>query len=67
MVTGFVYGALVFYLLAVLLLMDAIESSDAIDDEDKQGAMFYAIVWPWEAVVVVFHKITNGRYYKDEE
>ena len=62
MMMGFIWGVLVTYLLALILMMDAIDSAEGIEDADKGGATLFAFLWPYEALLVIFHKLTGDRF-----
>jgi len=59
---GFIWGASVTYLLALILMMDAVDTAEGIDDDERNGATLFVFFWPWEAVLVIFHKLTGGRF-----
>jgi len=62
MMMGFIWGVLVTYLLALILMMDAVDTAEGIDEDERNGATLFVFFWPWEAVLVIFHKLTGGRF-----
>ena len=62
MMMGFIWGAAVTYLLAVILMMDAVDGAEGIDEDDRNGATLLVFFWPWESVLVIFHRLTGGRF-----
>lgn len=61
---GFIYGFVTAYLLALVLMMDAIDDLQ-IEPEDKSLATLFVLMWPWEALIVILHKLT-GRSNNDQ-
>ena len=68
MMLGFIYGFVTAYLLALILMIDAIDNavdSSQIEPESKLGATLFVLMWPWEALIVILHKLT-GRSNNDQ-
>ena len=65
---GFIYGFVTAYLLALVLMIDSIENAvdrAQIEPESELGATLFVLMWPWEALIVILHKLT-GRSNNDQ-
>jgi hypothetical protein len=68
MMLGFIYGFVTAYLLALVLMINSIENAvdrAQIEPENELGATLFVLMWPWEALIVIFHKLT-GRSNNDQ-
>jgi hypothetical protein len=62
--TEFFWGALIMYLLGIILHMDMLDSTD--EEGDPNAPIRFALLWPYVALMVIFYKVVGLDDGEDE-